>query len=140
MKNISVVLVACLTLVACASSPALKVDARECERNFTKQGYKNFKTSVILVGVDKKTAIRELVRDLGRKGFTITANDADQGMVSGTFDAGDSGLSLSAFIDEAGADTNVELNYKVTGAGMVSMLVPESAYANEMCSMVEAMD
>lgn len=115
-------------------------DARECVRNFKKQsGLINYRTTATLGGVSKAKAVQRLVRALGRKGFVINQNDSARGFVSGTFDAGKSGLQLSAFIEQRGGTSNVELNYVGTGASLGSLLVPSSAYQNELCQFVQAM-
>jgi len=121
------------------STPVKQDDARECVRNFSKQGLKNYRTSVTLSSVRQELAMKRLVRELGRKGFSVSENDATQGYVNATFDAGKSGLQLSAFFEESGGSSRVELNYKGTGASLGSLFVSESAYMNELCSFAEAM-
>jgi hypothetical protein len=128
-------------LVGCMSSPVKQDDTRECVRNFSQQeGIRNYRTTVTLSGVDKKVAITRLVRELGRRGFSVNTNDQAKGYVSATFDAGKSDLQLSAFFENLGRNSKVEMNYKGTGSGVFAMLfVQESSYMDELCSFAEAM-
>jgi peptidoglycan hydrolase-like protein with peptidoglycan-binding domain len=115
-------------------------DQRECVRNFTKQsGMRNYRTTVTINGVSQQLATKRLVRALGRKGFVIHENDEARGNVNATFDAGGSGIQLSAFIEQSSVGCTAELNYVGTGAGLGVLFVPGSAYRNELCEYVEAM-
>lgn len=115
-------------------------DERQCVRNFTKQsGMRNYRTTATLNGVSRQQAVQRLVRALGRKGFIIHENDETRGIVNATFDAGSSGIQLSAFIEQTSGACTAELNYVGTGAGFGVMLVPGSAYRNELCEYVDAM-
>lgn len=115
-------------------------DSRECVRNFTKQsGLRNYRTTAIIDGVDHELATQRLVRALGRKGFVINEKNGSRGYVNATFDAGQSKVQLSAFIEQRGRGSHVELNYAATGAGLAVLFVPGSAYQNELCGFVEAM-
>ena len=114
-------------------------DARECARNFNKPRALRYQTTAVIQGVSKATAVDRLVRIIGRNGFVVSESDRSRGFVSGSFDAGDSGLQLSAFIEQSGRGLDVELNYVVTGASLGSLFVPSSAYKNDMCRFIEAM-
>ena len=103
-------------------------DSRECVRNFTKQsGLRNYRTTATLDGVGQKLATQRLVRVLGRKGFVISEQDGSRGFVNATFGAGSSDLQLSAFIDQRGRGSHVELNYVNTGASLGILFVSGNA-------------
>jgi len=135
----SIGLIISLSLAGCMSTPVKQEDARECVQNFSKQGLMNYRTSVTLRGVNQELAMNRLVRELGRKGFSVNQNDPAKGYVNANFDAGQSGLQLSAFIDKSGVNSKVEMNYKGTGASLASLFVSDSAYMNELCDFAEAM-
>ncbi len=116
-------------------------DQRGCVRNFTKQsGMRNYRTTAVLNGVNRQQAVQRLVRALGRKGFVIHENDDAKGNVNATFDTGGGvGIQIAAFIEQSSGGSNAELNYVGTGAGLGLLLVPGSAYRNELCEYVDAM-
>jgi len=117
-----------------------KNDSRECVRNFKKQsGLRNYRTTAILDGVDQKLATQRLVRALSRESFVINDKNGSRGYVNATFDAGSVNIQLSAFIEQRGRGSHVELNYAATGSGMGLLFVPGSTYQNDLCEFVEAM-
>lgn len=123
-----------------SATPSAQEDQRECVINFTKQsGMRNYRTSATLNGVSRQLAVQRLVRALGRKGFVIHENDDARGNVNATFDAGGSSIQISAFIEPGSSGTTAELNYAGTGAGLGVLLVPGSAYRNELCEYIDAM-
>lgn len=138
-KVLLITLVFSLTQVGCVMIPAKVDNSRECERNFSKQGFINFRTEVTLEGISKQTAMKRLVKELGRKGFDVSQNDVSEGLVSGTFGGSLSGFQFSAFLTQSNMNTNVELNYKSTGAGIGDVLVPEKVYMNDLCNFSESM-
>ncbi|MCB1889674.1 MAG: peptidoglycan-binding protein [Rhodocyclaceae bacterium] len=116
-------------------------DSRECARNFSKQqGFRNYRTTATLKGTSPAVATNRLVRELGRKGFIINAQNPSGGQVNATFDAGQSDIQISAFIERSGSGSKVELNYAGTGAGFGVLFTPASAYRNDLCAYVEAME
>lgn len=124
----------------CGAPPAAVDESRECVRNFAEQsGLRNYRTTVTLDGVSKAQAMKRLVRALGRKGFVINQNDAKDGYINATFDAGSSDIQLSAFIDKKRGGSTAELNYAGTGAGLGVLVTPASAYRNELCQYTDAM-
>jgi len=139
MKNLSIVLCSALILAGCMSSPVKQGDSRECVRNFSKKGFLNYQTTVTLPGVKRDLAMKRLVRKLGRLGFSINDQDSSEGFVGATFDAGKGGFQLSAFFENIGKSTKVELNYKGTGVGFLRLFIPTSAYMNDLCDYAEAM-
>lgn len=127
-------------LAGCASSPTQVDDSRECVRNFTsEEGLKNFRTTVKIIGVDKKLAIDRLVRKLGRTGFSVNKSDVNEGFVSALFDAGDADLQLTSFFEQSGGDTQVEMNYKAVGASLGMLFVSADSYRDELCGFAAAM-
>ena len=114
-------------------------DARECARNFEKQGMRSYRTTANLGDVSSAQATQRLMRALGQKGFIVNSHDVSSGYVNATFDAGTSGIQFSAFIERAGGGSRAELNYVATGVGMGAFLVPSSAYRNDLCWFVDAM-
>ncbi|MCB1954493.1 MAG: peptidoglycan-binding protein [Rhodocyclaceae bacterium] len=115
-------------------------DSRECARNFAKQqGFRNYRTTATLQGTSPTVATNRLVRELGRKGFIINSQNPSAGQVNATFDAGQSDIQISAFIERNGTGSRVELNYVGTGAGFGVLFTPASAYRNDLCSYIEAM-
>ena len=92
-----------------------------------------------LGGVSSAQATQRLMRALGQKGFIVNSHDVSSGYINATFDAGTSGIQLSAFIERAEGGTRTELNYVATGVGMGAFLVPASAYRNDLCWFVDAM-
>lgn len=137
--SLSVTVLCAAALVGCSSGPMKQYEGKECALNFQEQGFKNYRTSVTLRGVDRKVATERLVRELGRRGFSVNDQNAAKGYVSASFDAGGSGFQLTSFIEQSGRDSQVELNYKVTGASVGSLIVPESGYLNDLCRFAEAM-
>ena len=139
MKTFWISLTVIFVLSGCMAIPASQNDTRECAQNFSSQGFMNYRTAATLKGVDKDLAMKKLVRELGRKGFSVNKSDTSQGQIIANFDAGKSGLQLSAFVDRSGGNTKVELNYKGTGASVGSLFVSPEAYKRELCGFVEAM-
>lgn len=139
-QRMSIVLVIFLFLTGCVKGAVRADDPRECAKNFTKDGFKNYHTKVTLKNVNQKVAVDKLVRALGREGFSVTKNDTSKGFVSATFDASEnSGLQFTAFIDKSGNNSTAELNYKATGAGLSILFVDETAYKSDLCEFAEAM-
>ena len=115
-------------------------DTRECVQNFKKQGgLRNYRTNATLNGVSKGLAMQRLERALGRKGFVINENDGSRGYINGTYNSGSSNIQISAFIKGGTKGSNVELNYAGTGASWAIWFVPASAYRNELCEFIDAM-
>jgi hypothetical protein len=139
MNRLLISLSSVCVLAGCMAIPASQNDSRECAQNFSSQGFMNYRTSVVLKGVDKDLAMKRLVRELGRKGFSLNKNDTAEGHVSANFDAGRSGLLLSAFFEKSGGNSKVELNYKGSGASVGSLFVSQDAYMRELCVFAEAM-
>lgn len=114
-------------------------DARECAKNFEKKGMWSYRTTANLGSVSAAQATQRLMRALGQKGFIVNSHDVSTGYVNATFDAGSSGIQLSAFIERSEGGMRTELNYVATGAGLGMLVVPSSGYRNDLCWFVDAM-
>jgi peptidoglycan hydrolase-like protein with peptidoglycan-binding domain len=115
-------------------------DTRECVQNFTKQsGMRNYRTTASIDGIAKELALQRLVKVLSRKGFVINEQDSSRGYVNATYNAGKSDIQLSAFINPVNTGSSVELNYAGRGASFGVMFTPASAYRNELCEYIDAM-